>query len=167
MSSRDPALTSFYCWVQAVLRQIVGNEADDLAQEVFLRMCKATPVMIERCRIRGWLRKVALSVVIDHLRKKQTSPVRRAIGGLEDVVDSTAREPMELLAREEQRRQLRRALEQAGTPKERAMFAAHYVKGRPQKALAEECGITPLCARVRLFRFRKRLQASIATESSE
>ena len=52
------------------------QEAEDLAQEAFIRLHRALPSFRGDCRIKTWLYRVVSRLVIDHLRREQ---VRRRI----------------------------------------------------------------------------------------
>jgi RNA polymerase sigma factor (sigma-70 family) len=59
-------------WVRTLLRRLCGDrsEADDLAQEAFLRAWQGLSSLRESLAFGGWLRQLALRVFIDARRRK-------------------------------------------------------------------------------------------------
>ncbi|MFI5357555.1 MAG: sigma-70 family RNA polymerase sigma factor [Opitutales bacterium] len=47
------------------------TDADDLLQEVFVRIHKALPVLREPARLQGWVYRIARNAVIDHYRTRR------------------------------------------------------------------------------------------------
>ena len=65
-----------------------GDEVEDVAQDVFLRLCKSDFKLLRnydpaRARLTTWLTVIATSASIDHLRKQRTFNV-----GLDDVSEA-------------------------------------------------------------------------------
>src|SRR6266446_3423376 len=61
----------------AVLHHLVGNaeEAEDLAQEVFLRVYRARKKYRARCKFSTWLFTIANNLALNALRTRQRKPV--------------------------------------------------------------------------------------------
>jgi RNA polymerase sigma-70 factor (ECF subfamily) len=61
-------------WLRALLRRVCGNaqQADDLAQDAFLRAWQSIANLREPAAFAGWLRRLAMHVFIDARRLKQT-----------------------------------------------------------------------------------------------
>src|SRR5260370_7201091 len=61
----------------AVLHHLVGNaeEAEDLAQEVFLRVYRARKKYRARCKFSTWLFTIANNLALNTLRARQRKPV--------------------------------------------------------------------------------------------
>jgi RNA polymerase sigma factor (sigma-70 family) len=57
-------------WLRALLRRLTGNaaEADDLAQEVFMRAWRRLHALREAGAFGGWLRRLAVNLFIDARR---------------------------------------------------------------------------------------------------
>src|SRR5262249_43174456 len=60
-----------------VMHHLVGNaeEAEDLAQEVFLRVFKARKSYRARCKFSTWLFTIANNLALNALRSRQRKPV--------------------------------------------------------------------------------------------
>src|SRR5450432_2322675 len=59
-----------------VLRMLAGDRAlaEDMCQEVFLRVCQGLPGFNLRCRFTTWLFQVAKNRVLDELRANERRP---------------------------------------------------------------------------------------------
>lgn len=64
-------------WARTYARRIVRDEheAEDLAQEAFLRIWKTAPQWKPRSPFRAYLKVILSRICIDHLRKKRPLPV--------------------------------------------------------------------------------------------
>ena len=60
-------------WLRALLRRVCGNpqQADDLAQETFLRAWQSIATLREPAAFAGWLRRLATHLFIDARRLKR------------------------------------------------------------------------------------------------
>src|SRR5262245_20400085 len=72
--------------VFGVMSHLVGTpeEAEDLTQEVFLRIYRARKGYKPRAKFSTWLFTVANNVALNHLRGKGRSPIARPRGGPDD-----------------------------------------------------------------------------------
>src|SRR5216117_2121077 len=61
----------------AVMNHLVGNaeEAEDLAQEVFLRVYRARQKYRPKAKFSTWLFTIANNLALNHLRARQRKPV--------------------------------------------------------------------------------------------
>lgn len=73
-SALDSLVRSYYGPIQAYLERIVGNASDaqDLTQEVFLRMARGLPGFEGKAKFTTWLFQIAKNLGIDHLRRRET-----------------------------------------------------------------------------------------------
>ncbi len=108
----DDLYTRYYQRVCKYLRGIVGDaEAEDLAQEVFIKVNARVGTLKEDSRVSSWIFKIALNTARDRLRKpatiapacgraayQKTEPIEEAA---ERLHDSRLRTPEESLARSE------------------------------------------------------------------
>ncbi len=60
-------------------RMTSGDEAADLAQEVWLRVLRAMPRLREPARLRSWLFAIARRTLMDHLRLRYAAPAGEAM----------------------------------------------------------------------------------------
>jgi RNA polymerase sigma factor (sigma-70 family) len=80
-------------WLRQLLRQMTGNaaEADDLAQEVFMRAWKRLHALRETGAFGGWLRRLAVNLFIDARRiKRETSEIAEDAPSEEVAPERTA-----------------------------------------------------------------------------
>ena len=68
----DPLWHEFAKPLRQFLRSRVSREADadDLLQEVFVRIHKRLPDLREPAKLQGWVYRIARNVVIDHYRAR-------------------------------------------------------------------------------------------------
>ncbi len=73
----EELVENFQSRIVAVLHHMVGgqHEAEDLAQEVFLRVYKARKSYHPRARFSTWLFTIANNLALNRLRSKQRKPV--------------------------------------------------------------------------------------------
>ncbi|ABA90359.1 RNA polymerase sigma factor [Syntrophotalea carbinolica DSM 2380] len=118
------------------------QEAEDLAQEAFLRLHRSLPSFRGDCRIKTWLYKVVSRLVIDHIRREQ---VRRRIFFFrkhEDDPDPVANfadpsaSPSDQLLGQETRQKLFKAMEKL-SGRQRAVFVLRHQEGLPLKEIAQ------------------------------
>lgn len=57
--------------VQGLVRRMVGNEADDLVQEVFLQVYRSLPRFRGDAQVSTWLYRIATNRCLDHLRRER------------------------------------------------------------------------------------------------
>lgn len=117
------------------------EEAEDLAQEAFLRLHRALPSFRGECRIKTWLYRVVSRLVIDHLRREK---IRRRLFFFrksEDDPDPVANyadpgaSPSEVLQGEEALKKLYKAMHKLSA-RQRAVFVLRHQEGLPLKEIA-------------------------------
>ncbi|MBZ5496224.1 MAG: RNA polymerase sigma factor [Acidobacteriia bacterium] len=108
----DDLYAQYYRRVRKYLRGIVGDtEAEDLAQEVFIKVGVRLGTLKDEARVSSWIFKIALNTARDRLRKapmtapacnRASSPVVEPVEETaERLPDSRLRTPEENLARSE------------------------------------------------------------------
>lgn len=117
------------------------QEAEDLAQEAFIRLYRALPSFRGECKIKTWLYRVVSRLVIDHLRREK---VRRRIfffrkseedpDPVDNCVDPGA-SPSDTLLGEEARQKLYKAMTKLSA-RQRAVFVLRHQEGLPLKEIA-------------------------------
>ena len=137
-----------------------GPHVEDLAQEVFLRACRALPTFdsARSARLSTWLLTIATRVAIDARRKR-----RLPIATLDaDVVVADSGTP----ETERRRHEIAGALERAAlqlSEEQRDVFVLAEFHGLDTKELASVLGISEGTVKTRLFRARERLRAALRT----
>jgi RNA polymerase sigma factor (sigma-70 family) len=144
------------CW------SATGNhaDADDAAQETFLRLHRALPSYDPERPFGPWLRKIAWNAGLS-VRREEKAGVPRAPG--EDGAEAAdpARGPEETASGNEERRLVTAAM--AELPAEmRTVLVLRAVEGLSYGEIAEAAGIPPGTVMSRLSRARERLLAALA-----
>jgi RNA polymerase sigma-70 factor (ECF subfamily) len=144
--------------VFAFLSRALGSGAhvEDLAQEVFLRACRALPRFDEAgsARLSTWLLTIASRLAVDARRKR-----RVPIVPLEPEVAPVAPDTPET---ERRRAEIGRALARAAallSDEQRDVFVLAEFHGLDMRDLASVLSIPENTAKTRLFRARERLRA--------
>lgn len=101
-------------WVRVyrLLRRLVGDpaEAEDLALETFLRLYKHRPRYEDNFNPGGWLYRVATNLGLHSIRSWKRRERYEIAAGKYALENSPDESPVEILAQEEQRQQVRRVL---------------------------------------------------------
>lgn len=97
------------------------REAEDVAQDAFLRLWRQAPRWEPRARIRTWLHRVAYNLCIDRLRRRGSVP-------LEDIAEPAdpAPGPAQSLHRAEVGRAVQAALDRLPERQRAAIALVHY-----------------------------------------
>ena len=146
-----------------VARHMVGNrdDAQDLAQEAFLRVFRSLERFDFQHEFTTWLYRIVNNLAIDHLRKRR--PVSGAGGedddeaGLPEVADERQPAPAAGLEAEELARGVRDCIERLPAHF-RSVLALRELEGLPCTEIARIVGATHVTVRWRLHRARKLFQ---------
>ncbi len=148
--------------VYRMLHRLVGNheDAEDLAQECFVRAWSALDLYRSEAPFEAWLRRVALHLARDHFRRSARRPARPA-SGPEALTEAAHREPGAELSRHELAARLAAAI---GRLPERLRVALvlRAFEGLDYPDVARVTGVTPATARTHVMQARKRLLAWLA-----
>ena len=150
--------------VYALILRMVhdAEQAEDLAQEVFVKAYRHLASYDPRRKFASWLFKVAHNSTIDHLRRSQLDTVPLAAeqedgGGLLAVLADTSAESPAAAA---ERRDMARALERAIArlrPEYREAVVLRYVEGLAYQEICEVLGLPVGTVKTNLHRARKEL----------
>ena len=125
--------------------QILGNEqdAEDLAQEVFLRVYEQAAGFRGECKISTWLYRVAINLSLNRRRKQKWNRYLGPFGSPEDKesdpdshVAAEDERPDKLLEKKEVSEILRQALD-ALPEKQRAAMILHKLEGLSYQQIAD------------------------------
>ncbi len=145
--------------------RLLGNQedADDVMQEVFIRVHGRIDQLRDPARLRPWLYRIATNLCMDYLRRRART---RKIFGIAVHIDGggdeaeetgaqTIAEPGSTLAIDSvaERDHIRLALRRM-PPKYATCLVLHSAQGLSYREIAEILGITPGAAAVRLARAR-------------
>jgi RNA polymerase sigma-70 factor (ECF subfamily) len=136
--------------VYRYLCRVVGraDTAQDLTQEVFLRVSRASVPETNDAAQRAWIFRITRNLALNHVRDEHRRP-----------------EPVALVERgssatQELQTAVRQAL--AALPElDRDVFLLRETVGLSYEEIAEACGMTPAAVRSRLHRARRALRESL------
>jgi RNA polymerase sigma-70 factor (ECF subfamily) len=146
------------------------QEAEDLAQEVFLRLFRVFPRYDPERPFTPWLRRVTTNLLINltsgekRRRRRQTASLdslREAAGELPE--DPGAPGGPSGAMRSERAEHLNRAI-LCLKPEQRAVLALHYYEGRSYEQIAEDLALPLGTVKNRLFRARESLARALGGE---
>jgi RNA polymerase sigma-70 factor (ECF subfamily) len=156
--------------LRGYFRRAVGRHdlAEDLTQEVFLRVVRATDQYQARGRERAWLFTIAHRVLIDHFRRRKASPVALATAapGPRHHAELTDVEPAGVPATQELRVVLEDALLRL-PDEDREIFLLAELAGLSYAEIADACASTHAAVRSRVYRARLALRAALAPSPSQ
>lgn len=148
--------------VLAVCRRLAGDEheAEDLCQEVFVKLIAVLGRYDASRPFLPWLLRVTTNVCLNHLRSRRRRPAASLDAWMSDAsppVDPDAPRPPEQAATLERRDKLSLARARLGAEAQ-ALLALRYEGGLGHAEIAEALGGIPVgTVKVRLHRARKAL----------
>ncbi|HKD32328.1 MAG TPA: RNA polymerase sigma factor [Gaiellaceae bacterium] len=144
-----------------VLRLVNGDRslAEDLTQEVFLRVYQGLPKFSLRCKFTTWLFQVTKNRVLDELRAVERRP--RALVALDDIA------PLEVLdapvERLEEMDSLWRAVEGLTVDLKMALLLRDVV-GLSYTEIADSLEITLATVKWRIYKAREEVQVALSRD---
>ncbi len=144
-----------------VLRLVNGDRslAEDLTQEVFLRVFQGLPKFSLRCKFTTWLFQVTKNRVLDELRASERRP--RALVALDDIA------PLEVLdapvERLEEIDTLWRSVEALNVDLKMALLLRDVV-GLSYTEIADSLEITLATVKWRIYKAREAVQVALVRE---
>jgi RNA polymerase sigma-70 factor (ECF subfamily) len=135
--------------------------ARDFTQEALLRAFDRLDQWRGEAAVSTWLRRVAMSVVLNGLERMRTRAAREV--ALEDADVESAPVEAESL---ELKERLSAAIE-ALPLSQRSVIMMHDIEGFTHQEIAESLGITVSSSKVRLFRARAQLRLALADFAEE
>lgn len=142
--------------------RFTGNryEAEDLAQDTFIKAYKKFSTLKEPDKLKSWLFSIARNTVIDFFRKNKNKPFALDSAILENVPETTAVDYQERVANMEVSKELEHCIGQL-VKEDRAIIKLLYYEGFSYKEIGELLNINQNTLKSRLHRARKILLASI------
>lgn len=154
--------------VLSLIRRMVRNnsQAEDLAQEVFLKAFRALESFDQRRKFSSWLFKIAHNASIDQLRRRQldTVPLETRDRDQPDLVAVLADPGVETPSSRVERRDLALAIEGAMAslkPPYREVVILRYQEGLAYEEIAEVTDLPLGTVKTHLFRARKAMVAHL------
>lgn len=144
---------------------VLGNQddADDITQEVFIRVYARLGQLRDQTSLRAWLYRIATNLCMDHLRRRSRTKrifgVELPLGGGGSSVDDgpfvEVAQPMALAALDGVAERDHIALALKRMPNKYAIcLLLHSQQGLSYREIAEVVGVSPGAAAVRLSRAR-------------
>jgi len=156
----------------AVMNHLVGNteEAEDLAQEVFLRVYRARKKYRPRSKFSTWLFTIANNLALNSLRARQRKPVvplsLHDSGPLgprpqEQLVHDPGTGPMQRVQKDELAERIRQALDGLNE-RQRMAVVLNKFEDMNYAEIAEIMGLTTKAVKSLLSRARTNLRAALS-----
>ncbi|MGE4497536.1 MAG: RNA polymerase sigma factor [Deferribacterales bacterium] len=153
---------------ETVGRHVPEDAADDIAQEVFIKVFKSLKTLDNSDKIRGWLKKVSINCCCDHWRREYRKN-ETALSSLGDDGGSLAERLESESAGDEFERKnrqmhLRMILDRAMrtlSPKDRILLELVYFDGVSVSEAADAMSMTRAGVKVRTFRAKKKLSDAL------
>lgn len=142
--------------------RILGNAADaeDVAQETFLRVWQKAADYEPRSRARTWLLAIAHNLALDRLRRRKTRR-EEPVGDDGEDLGPGSEEPNRLLLRKSTALEVRRALDALPERQKMALLLCHE-QGLSGAEIAEVLNATPEATESLLARGRRALRTLLA-----
>lgn len=152
MGDADVLFSAHRHQVFRYLCRLVGyRHAEELTQEVFVRVTRGPVPDIDDTRRRAWVFRIARNLALNHVRDDR----RRGVHG--EITDTAAGPTQELAAA------LREALGRLA-PDDREVFLLREIGGLGYDDIAAACSLTPDAVRSRLHRARQQLRAALSLD---
>jgi RNA polymerase sigma-70 factor (ECF subfamily) len=149
--------------VYTLAYRLVGDrhEAEDVAQEAYLRVFRSLRSFREEARFETWLYRIVTNAAFTHLRRRGRFGVVLSEGQEQTVEEPEVRPVDAALDRDEVKRVL-----EVLTPGSRTVVVLKDVYGLSCQEIADEMGLSEAAVKVRLHRARKRLKELIWTRAT-
>jgi RNA polymerase sigma-70 factor (ECF subfamily) len=141
--------------------RLTGNadDAEDLAQEIFVRVFERIGTFRGESAFSTWLYRLAMNVCLNHRRQPQT---RESLDVLENEPTDGAANPAAVYAQRELSEQLQTAV--AALPENlRSVFVLVGMEDLSYQQAAEVLGLTVEAVRMRMSRARRTLRETLRT----
>ena len=145
------------------------EDAEDIAQEAFVRVFKALPAWKPKASFRTWLRTIAVNLCIDHHRariRRQTQPLESKTGYVMDIPTDPADSPLNITETEELWQRVLLATEQL-SPRQRMAFMLCRYGEMPLKEAAEIMGCAVGTIKAHLNRATAKMRDLLADLADE
>lgn len=139
----DRLFQEHWASVYRVLHRLVGDpaEAEDLALETFLRLHRQTEKQMDGINTGGWLYRVATRLGLHAIRSWKRREHYELAAGRYALEEMEQASPAEILAQQEERQLVRRALSRMNERQSQILILRH--SGLSYKEIAGALGLTP------------------------
>ncbi len=138
-------------------------EADDVAQETFLRAYRRLDSLRDPAALTTWLYRITTHICLDRIRQRTRRAPMKTDADLTDVdeADSTAPSLQQLVEQDEMSDCVQRYLASL-SDSYRAVILLHDLHGLTGPEIADTIGESLATVKIRLHRARRKLQAQLA-----
>ena len=150
---------------------ITGNhhEAEDISQEVFMKMHRSLKTFRREAKMSSWLYQITVNASIDSLRKKSSRPAR-AIGEIDQVSvqesllasGSHESDPLRSVESTQIQDHISQALKKI-SPKERTVFVMRHYNEFKLNEIAESLDVSVGTVKSLLFKAVRKLRKELST----
>jgi RNA polymerase sigma-70 factor (ECF subfamily) len=132
------------------------QEADDLAQEIFLQVYESLNSFETNRKFFPWLYTIALNIIRNHLKSKKLLPAAKA--GSHDQSQETehTNDPEALVCRQQESERLAAIIQKLPYPQQEAVTLRYY-QDLTFEDMADILGISLSAAKMRVYRGLKKL----------
>ena len=145
------------------------HEAEDISQEVFMKMFRSLKTFRRDAKMSSWLYQIAVNTSIDSLRKKSSKPKRSIeefdqINIQEQVAGSigSSLDPLKSAEASQIQHQISQALQNI-SPKERTVFVMRHYNDLKLNEIAEILNVTIGTVKSLLFRAIRKLRKELSS----
>lgn len=165
---RDGDMEAFRLLVEAHQSRVVGTitkmlgsdaEAEDLAQQVFIRIWKSAPRYKPTAKFTTWLFRIARNLVFNELRRKRHFANR--VEEIPEPVERSEKEPDQVLLDSELQIAIQDAINKLPETQRLAIVLRRYEE-MPYEEIAKVMGTTVPAVKSILFRARAELRERLA-----
>ena len=156
--------------VYRVAYQFAGNhhDADDIAQEVFIKVFQSLARFRRDAQFTSWLYRIAMNACIDHRRRQTPHLVHRETGDQDLVLESAAAadpDPEDCAAGAELGLALQAAIDKL-PPRQRLIFVMRHHEGLKLHEIASALGLQDGTVKRQLHSAVHRLRRVLATHGA-
>lgn len=158
--------------VYAIAFRMLGNpqDAEDLAQEAFVRLYSSLKGFHGECALSTWIYRIITNLCIDELRRSRKEPALYSVdapvqgtgGEMERQVPDRSPGPEEVVERAELQEAVREGILSL-SPEHRAMIVLRDVNGLSYEEIGETLGLNVGTVKSRLWRARQELTRRLAS----
>jgi RNA polymerase sigma-70 factor (ECF subfamily) len=148
---------------------MAGNpiDAEDISQEVFLKVFRSFSTFRKGARLGSWLYRITYNASIDHLRRKGAAPepvedefIESMSLGESSLPRRGAPDPEAAMETSQLQDRIARALERV-SPQEKAVFLLRHYEDLMLKDIAETLGLSIGSVKSYLFRAVRKIQKEL------
>jgi RNA polymerase sigma-70 factor, ECF subfamily len=156
--------------VYRLTARMIDNDADreEVVQDVFLQVFKSVGRFKGQSKLKTWIHRIAMNVILQHIRKKKHR-IRLQLTDTPSEERLAAENPQltpeDAAVSLEKRAAVQRALNTL-SPKKRAVLVLHDFEGVPANEIAKIVRTSVMTVRTRLFYAREGFYQTLASDPS-